>query len=209
MAELSNRSYHYKSDLAALDEEDGGDTTRTGSKKKTRRRKRMLTGVSKQRRAANERERKRLQIINHAFKELKSALPLFPTEDNISKIEIVRLASKTIEYLSDMVHDDNIDSMTQTRSPGGSESSGVSTEGSSCSLSDITSDVDTKLLDADNIDISNLLFPTDIKVDGISSDVSSLSSTTDAFNGIDISSFLNADDDTDGSDDVFPSMLYL
>merc|ERR1719494_634782 len=81
-------------------------SSESSKKKQPRRRKRMLTGVSKQRRAANERERKRLQIINDAFKKLKSILPLFPGEENISKIEIVRLASRTIKYLADIVDKD-------------------------------------------------------------------------------------------------------
>merc|ERR1719494_856395 len=51
-------------------------------------------------------KKKRPQIINDAFKKLKSILPLFPGEENISKIEIVRLASRTIKYLADIVDKD-------------------------------------------------------------------------------------------------------
>lgn len=109
MAELSSHSYHYKDSIFNKREEDVNEEDDDEEKKKPRRRKRMLTGVSKQRRAANERERKRLQIINMAYKELKKALPLLPNEDNIPKIEIVRLATRTIRYLSDILN--NIDSL--------------------------------------------------------------------------------------------------
>lgn len=220
MAELSNHSYHYKSSSLSVPRESGGNAT----KKKTRRRKRMLTGVSKQRRAANERERKRLQIINSAFKDLKSALPLFPNEENISKIEIVRLASRTIKYLSDLLN--GKDEMSQARSPGGSESSEMSSEGSvSSNFSDLT-DVESTLLNSAYIDLSSFLFPPEncnITELDLSDSSSSLVSTTDGFNGLDINSFLNdidvtnnnknnnfnmADGNDDSNDDVFPSMIF-
>jgi len=152
------------------EEETAEDSNSTGkgkkgtSKKKPRRKRRNLTGVSKQRRAANERERKRLQIINVAFKDLKAALPLFPNENNISKIEIVKLASTTIKYLAELLNgrdSDDINSMDgNTRSPGGSEASDQSESG--CSTSTESSgfpdfEEEAKLLNPEDIDISNLL----------------------------------------------------
>lgn len=65
----------------------------------------MLTGVSRQRRAANERERRRIQGVNRAFIELKNALPLANTVD-ISKIDILRVATKWIDHLSKLLDQD-------------------------------------------------------------------------------------------------------
>lgn len=181
MAELSNHSYHYDRNLLTsiyasellpqipkveeeedeemaeeIPEKKSDKKSKSSQKKKTRRKKRMLTGVSKQRRAANERERKRLQIINMAFKDLKGALPLFPTESNISKIEIVRLACRTIKYLSEMVDNEDVNSINDSRSPGGSVTSDNSESGSITTDSSYSDEQDTK-----NFDISNLLFHPD------------------------------------------------
>jgi len=80
-------------------------------KKRKRRRKRMLTGVSRQRRAANERERKRIQGVNRAFVDLKNTLPV--SHMDISKIDILRVASQWIDHLTEILHQDDI-----TRSEG-------------------------------------------------------------------------------------------
>lgn len=76
-----------------------------GRRKLKRRRKRMLTGVSRQRRAANERERRRIQGVNRAFLELKNALPVSDTAE-ISKIDILRVAIRWIEHLSELLDQD-------------------------------------------------------------------------------------------------------
>ena len=76
-----------------------------GRRKLKRRRKRMLTGVSRQRRAANERERRRIQGVNRAFLELKNALPVSETAE-ISKIDILRVAIRWIEHLSELLDQD-------------------------------------------------------------------------------------------------------
>ena len=65
----------------------------------------MLTGVSRQRRAANERERRRIQGVNQAFIDLKNALPLAHSVD-ISKIDILRVATKWIDHLSKLLDQD-------------------------------------------------------------------------------------------------------
>ena len=148
-----------------LDDSNSTEKGKKGSsKKKPRRKRRNLTGVSKQRRAANERERKRLQIINVAFKDLKAALPLFPNENNISKIEIVKLASTTIKYLAELLNGSESEDMnnmdSNTRSPGGSEASDQSESGSSMSTDSSSFpdfEEEAKLLNPEDIDISNLL----------------------------------------------------
>ena len=71
-----------------------------------RKRRRLLTGVSRQRRAANARERVRIQGVNSAFVVLKNTLPVVRPDD-VSKIETLRLASKWIAYLTTvLIRDD-------------------------------------------------------------------------------------------------------
>lgn len=84
-------------------DEDEQQSTKAKSKQRKRRRKRMLTGISKQRRLANERERKRLQVVNTAFVSLKNVLPLSSVDQKISRIEIVRLASRHIASLMQLL----------------------------------------------------------------------------------------------------------
>ena len=72
-------------------------------KKKKQRKKRILTGVSRQRRAANDRERRRNERLNQAFVTLKRTLPL--ANIDISKIEILRLAVKWIDHLATLLKD--------------------------------------------------------------------------------------------------------
>ena len=83
----------------------GSSIVQQGRRKLKRRRKRMLTGVSRQRRAANERERRRIQGVNHAFVELKNALPVAQSVD-ISKIDILRVATNWIDHLSQLLDQD-------------------------------------------------------------------------------------------------------
>ncbi|CAB3981887.1 transcription factor 15-like [Paramuricea clavata] len=90
-----------KEEIQVHDEEQRA--TETKPKQRKRRRKRMLTGISKQRRLANERERKRLQVVNTAFVSLKNALPLSSVDQKISRIEIVRLASRHIASLMQLL----------------------------------------------------------------------------------------------------------
>ncbi|XP_070566397.1 uncharacterized protein [Ptychodera flava] len=73
--------------------------------RKAKRRKRALTGVSRQRRAANARERRRIQGVNMAFVELRKILPVL-SQDEVSKIEILRLATKWIAHLTTVLIED-------------------------------------------------------------------------------------------------------
>lgn len=130
-------------------------------RRKPRRRKRMLTGVSKQRRAANERERRRLQIINSAFIGLKDLLPLLPGEENISKIEVVKLASRTIILLQEILDEDDQKRESESDESRSSCSSSCSTRspGSIDSLENL--DTNTNLDLQNSHDFSYLLFPSD------------------------------------------------
>lgn len=69
--------------------------------KRKRRKRRSLTGISRKRREANARERRRVEELNHGFVYLKRALPL-PNVD-ISKLEILRQAIKWIDHLETML----------------------------------------------------------------------------------------------------------
>lgn len=72
-------------------------------RRKHRRRGPRLTGVSKQRRSANARERNRVRVINSAFETLRELIPLLPTEKRPSKIETVRLAALYIHHLTELL----------------------------------------------------------------------------------------------------------
>ena len=74
-------------------------------KKKHRRRGPRLTGVSKQRKSANARERNRVRVINNALETLRDLIPLLPTEKRPSKIETVRLAALYIHHLTELLTD--------------------------------------------------------------------------------------------------------
>ena len=64
-----------------------------------RRRRPRLTGLSKQRQAANARERSRTHSVNAAFTALRVLIPTEPKDRKLSKIETLRLASSYILHL--------------------------------------------------------------------------------------------------------------
>ena len=78
------------------DSENGIELRRVG---KRRRRKPRLTGLSKQRQAANARERNRTHSVNAAFEALRVLIPTEPSDRKLSKIETLRLASSYIAHL--------------------------------------------------------------------------------------------------------------
>ena len=73
-------------------------------RKKRKRRGPRLTGVSKQRRLANARERKRVQALNQEIEVLKSMLPLSPHDKKPTKTEVIWLAAAYIDELTQMLH---------------------------------------------------------------------------------------------------------
>lgn len=86
------------------------ETTRTAaSKKKTKRRGRRLTGLSKQRRIANTRERNRVHVINEGIDRLRDLIPLFPNEKKPSKTDTIRLAALYISHLTEILAMENTD----------------------------------------------------------------------------------------------------
>ena len=95
-------------------------------KKRKQRKKRILTGVSRQRRAANDRERRRNERLNQAFVTLKRTLPL--ANIDISKIEILRLAVKWIDHLATLLEENEQQKSLLPSRPVHSKESGGSEE---------------------------------------------------------------------------------
>ncbi|TTR03975.1 Transcription factor 15 [Bagarius yarrelli] len=62
-----------------------------------------LVGVSKQRQAANARERDRTHNVNTAFSALRVLIPTEPADRKLSKIETLRLASSYIAHLANVL----------------------------------------------------------------------------------------------------------
>ena len=73
------------------------------ARKRHRKRRSRLTGVSKQRRSANARERDRVRVINNLLETLRDLIPMLPTEKRPSKIETVRLAALYIHHLTELL----------------------------------------------------------------------------------------------------------
>ena len=69
------------------------------AKKKPRRRGPRLTGLSKQRRLANARERNRVQNLNSNIRILRRLIPLPPQQKEPSKTEIIWMAASYIGRL--------------------------------------------------------------------------------------------------------------
>ena len=194
MEDVNHHTYDYKifNRLSQLHDEEDDNDNDDDDKKRPRRRKRMLTGVSKQRRAANERERKRLQIINMAYKELKGNLPLFPNEVNIPKIEIVRLATRTIRYLSDILNNTTEYEHRMSNDPANSTYAYISensSEESMTGMGELPPNLKLEPLDSD-MDVSNLLFQDEEILLDFEEAPPTMCPQPDGFSGLDISSFI-------------------
>lgn len=72
-------------------------------KKRPWRRGPRLTGVSKQRRVANARERRRVEILNMNIQILRHMIPLPPQDREPSKTEVIWLAVDYITELNKML----------------------------------------------------------------------------------------------------------
>ncbi|XP_060922763.1 transcription factor 15 [Limanda limanda] len=62
-----------------------------------------LPGASKQRQAANARERDRTHSVNTAFSALRTLIPTEPADRKLSKIETLRLASSYISHMANVL----------------------------------------------------------------------------------------------------------
>ncbi|MBN3314428.1 TCF15 factor, partial [Atractosteus spatula] len=107
----SERAGHPDCGASDLDELDSGsessDKSTSGCSqhngKGARRRRTRLAGVSKQRQAANARERDRTHSVNTAFTALRTLIPTEPADRKLSKIETLRLASSYISHLANIL----------------------------------------------------------------------------------------------------------
>jgi len=72
-------------------------------KRKTKRRPPRLTGVSKQRKMANERERRRVHALNTHIENLRDLIPLSPLEKRPTKTEVIWMAATYIKFLTDLL----------------------------------------------------------------------------------------------------------
>ncbi|XP_071392533.1 basic helix-loop-helix transcription factor scleraxis [Centroberyx affinis] len=85
----------------------GGGGSRAGAPRRRRRRSgggdACLPGASKQRQAANARERDRTHSVNTAFTALRTLIPTEPADRKLSKIETLRLASSYISHLANVL----------------------------------------------------------------------------------------------------------
>ncbi|XP_074091335.1 basic helix-loop-helix transcription factor scleraxis-like [Macrotis lagotis] len=60
-------------------------------------------GLSRQRQAANARERDRTHSVNSAFSALRTLIPTEPADRKLSKIETLRLAASYISHLANVL----------------------------------------------------------------------------------------------------------
>lgn len=63
--------------------------------------------VFKRRVSANKKERRRTQSINTAFSDLRTAIPSVQPDTKLSKIKILKLATRYIEYLIEILSKDD------------------------------------------------------------------------------------------------------
>ncbi|XP_067406003.1 transcription factor 15-like [Emydura macquarii macquarii] len=74
-----------------------------GGPGKRKRKSPRLSGLSKQRQAANARERDRTHSVNSAFSALRTLIPTEPADRKLSKIETLRLAASYISHLANVL----------------------------------------------------------------------------------------------------------
>ncbi|XP_077581160.1 transcription factor 15 [Stigmatopora nigra] len=72
-------------------------------RRRRRSREARLLGVSKQRQAANARERDRTHSVNTAFTTLRTLIPTEPADRKLSKVETLRLACSYISHLANVL----------------------------------------------------------------------------------------------------------
>lgn len=82
-------------------------------KKRPRRRGPRLTGISKQRRLANARERKRVHTLNNNIMILRRLIPLPPQEKEPSKTEIIWMAASYIGRLMLLLREEGSQSQVE------------------------------------------------------------------------------------------------
>lgn len=92
-----------------------GTNMKKASTKKPKKSRNMDIQI-RQRYAANQRERRRMESINTAFDGLRHSIPTLPFEKRPSKVDTLRLAIKYINDLQTMLTSDNQSSLEQRSS---------------------------------------------------------------------------------------------
>ncbi|KAK6491274.1 basic helix-loop-helix mRNAion factor scleraxis-like [Huso huso] len=77
-----------------------GGKRKSGSRRVTQQ---IVVGETRQRNAANARERDRTNSVNTAFTALRTMIPTEPADRKLSKIETLRLASSYISHLGNVL----------------------------------------------------------------------------------------------------------
>ena len=102
-AELRDMNATDSDDYDSSPKQHNSDAENSSKISKRKRRRPRLTGLSKQRQAANARERSRTHSVNSAFSALRILIPTEPSDRKLSKIETLRLASSYIAHLGSML----------------------------------------------------------------------------------------------------------
>lgn len=84
-------------------------------KKRPKRRGPKLTGISKQRRLANARERKRVHTLNKNIRLLRRLIPLPPQQKEPSKTEIIWMAASYISGLMLLLREEGSEPQVQIK----------------------------------------------------------------------------------------------
>nr|ADI48177.1 twist [Crepidula fornicata] len=81
------------------------DTARSGTSRKKCKKPQTMEDLQNQRVMANVRERQRTQSLNEAFTQLRQIIPTLPS-DKLSKIQTLKLASRYIDFLYQVLRTD-------------------------------------------------------------------------------------------------------
>ncbi|CAG5131992.1 unnamed protein product [Candidula unifasciata] len=79
-----------------------------GNRKRAKRQSQSMEDLHNQRVLANVRERQRTQSLNEAFAQLRKIIPTLPS-DKLSKIQTLKLASRYIDFLYQVLRSDQAD----------------------------------------------------------------------------------------------------
>ncbi|XP_005088910.1 protein twist [Aplysia californica] len=93
----------------ASDGHDSSSSSGPSSRKKSKKQSQSFEDLQSQRVLANVRERQRTQSLNEAFAQLRKIIPTLPS-DKLSKIQTLKLASRYIDFLYQVLRSDEQDS---------------------------------------------------------------------------------------------------
>ncbi|XP_059160092.1 twist-related protein 2-like [Physella acuta] len=92
---------------------DSNSTSGVSSRKKVKKQTQSVEDLQNQRVLANVRERQRTQSLNEAFAQLRQIIPTLPS-DKLSKIQTLKLASRYIDFLYQVLRSDQPDTKMST-----------------------------------------------------------------------------------------------